>query len=84
MTTITIAIEEGHEEDLKKILDAAPFKTEIIEGERIYKSQLNDPQSAYEKLIKIQEEIGDQKLFPEIKDASEWQREIRKEWDRDF
>lgn len=39
---------------------------------------------AYGQLKKILEEIKDKNLFPEIKDPSECQREIRKEWDRDW
>jgi hypothetical protein len=30
------------------------------------------------------EEAEGKNLFADIKDPSEWQRELRKEWDRDF
>jgi tRNA G10 N-methylase Trm11 len=82
MTTVMINIEEGHEEELKTLLRKANFKVEIMEGAK--PALLAEPESTYEKLKKIQEDIGEQELFKNIKDPSEWQREIRKEWDRDI
>jgi|GEM_PF-6907652 len=46
--------------------------------------KVDDNESSYEKIRKIQLEIYNQKLFENIQNPSEWQREIRKEWDRDF
>jgi hypothetical protein len=81
MTTVMVNIEEGHEEDLKHLLQSANFKAEIIQSQAM---QAGEPESAYERLIKLQKTIAGKELFKEIKDPSEWQREIRKEWDRDF
>jgi len=84
MTAMTILIEDGHEEDLKKMLHDVSFVLEIKDDLSALKNRVSEPMSPYERLVQIQEEIGDKKLFEEIKDPSEWQREIRKEWDRDF
>ncbi|GGH20482.1 hypothetical protein [Mucilaginibacter phyllosphaerae] len=82
MTTLIVKVDDERIESLKKILSEIPYVHEVEVEETT--SQLNDPQSTYERIKKIQEEIGDKKLFENIKDPSEWQREIRKEWDRDF
>lgn len=84
MTTLIVTVEERHEEELKKLLLEVPFKIEVREGGAAEHSHLNEPTTAYERLVQIQKEIGDKELFKEIKDPTEWQREIRKEWDRDF
>ncbi|MFD0764061.1 hypothetical protein ACFQZI_04315 [Mucilaginibacter lutimaris] len=81
MTTLIVKVDDDRTESLKKILSEIPYVHEVEEETT---TQLKDPQSTYERIKKIQEEIGDKKLFEEIKDPSEWQREIRKEWDRDF
>jgi hypothetical protein len=77
-----IEVEEGHEGDLQQLLESASFKAGIVGQDNV--AHFAEPMSAYEKLKQIQKEIGDQQLFKEIKDPTEWQREIRKEWDRDF
>lgn len=82
MTTLIVKVDDERIESLKKILSEIPYVRNIEVEET--SSQLKDPQSTYERIKKIQEEIGDKKLFENIKDPSEWQREIRKEWDRDF
>ena len=44
----------------------------------------DDELSRYHRIKKIMEEAEGKNLFADIKDPSEWQRELRKEWDRDF
>lgn len=66
------------------MLHDVSFVLEIKDDLSALKNRVSEPMSPYERLVQIQEEIGDKKLFEEIKDPSEWQREIRKEWDRDF
>lgn len=82
MTTLIIKVDDDRTESLKKILNEIPYVHGVKEENTV--DQLKDPDSTYEKLKKIQDEIGGQELLANIKDPSEWQREVRKEWDRDF
>lgn len=82
MTTLIVKVDDDRTESLKKILSEIPYVHDVAVEQT--GTQLNDPQSTYERIKKVQAEIGDKKLFENIKDPSEWQREIRKEWDRDF
>lgn len=82
MTTLTINIEEGHEEDVKAFLRNAGFKTEIVEENR--QALVAEPETPYEKIKKLLDDAKGKDLFKEIEDPSAWQREIRKEWDRDL
>lgn len=82
MTIIKVTVEDESADLLKKLLREVSFVKNVEEEISINKFQ--EPESPYERLKRIQQEIGDKNLLKEIKDPSEWQREIRKEWDRDF
>ena len=51
----------------------------------ILKIAVEDEQADYcgERIKKILDEAKGKDLFKDIEDPSEWQRELRKEWDRD-
>lgn len=87
MTVLKITIEPGEDVELvKKLLSkfssVKDINEEVISGPDV--GNADELGSAYQKIKKVQGEIGDKKLFEDIKDPLEWQREIRKEWDRDF
>ncbi|TFF38726.1 hypothetical protein [Mucilaginibacter psychrotolerans] len=82
MTTLIVKVDDDRAESLKKILHEIPYVHEVETEDVVL--QFKEPSSTYEKIKKIQEEIGDQDFFDDIKDPSAWQRQIRKEWDRDF
>ena len=82
MTIIKVTVEDESADLLKKLLREVSFVKNV--EEEISINKLQEPGSPYERLKEIQQEIGDKNLLKEIKDPSEWQREIRKEWDRDF
>ena len=82
MATLIIKVDDDRTESLKKILNEIPYVRDVEESNAVL--QFNEPESTYEKIKKIQAEIGNQKLFEQIQDPTAWQREIRKEWDRDF
>jgi hypothetical protein len=84
MTTLKVTVEDEKADQLKELLQGIDFVKSIETAEPVEAYHLSEPASAYERLKKIQQEIGDKELFKDIKDPSEWQREIRKEWDRDF
>lgn len=83
MITLKITVEDEQAEMLKKLLQQVSF-VKKVEEEHLDSTQLSEPETPYERIKKIQQEIGDKQLFKGIKDPSELQREIRKEWDRDF
>lgn len=82
MVTLKVTVEDEQAEALKKLLTEMSFVKTIEQEQGI--NEVKEPETAYERLVKIQKAIGDKKLFVDIKDPSEWQREIRKEWDCDF
>jgi hypothetical protein len=84
MTTFIVTVEDEQADKLKKLLQDTSFVKSIEEEQPSVSDKVEEPETPYERLKKIQQEIGDKELFKEIKDPSEWQREIRKEWDRDF
>lgn len=81
MTTLIVQVEDEDTESLKKILNAIPYVKNIaVEND----STLSEPSTQYQKIKKILDDAKGKNLFQDIKDPVEWQREIRKEWDRDF
>ena len=85
MTILKVTVEDEKAEALKNILRGVPFVKNIEESEPVDdKILLREPESAYERIKKILDDAKGKDLFKEIKDPVEWQREIRKEWDRDF
>jgi len=82
MVTLRVTVEDEQAEALKKLLGEVAF-VKSIEEEHLT-NEIKEPETPYQKLKRIQSEIGNKQLFSEIKDPSEWQREIRREWDRDF
>lgn len=83
MKVLKVTVEDDSANLLKKLLQEVSF-VKNVEEEQSPTSSFQEPESPYERIKKIQQEIGDKNLFKDIKDPSEWQREIRKEWDRDF
>lgn len=84
MTTLKVIVADENADSLKRSLREMPYVKSIEDTDPASAIELNEPETAYERIKKIQQEIGDKELFKDIKDPSEWQRKIRKEWDRDF
>ncbi len=82
MTTVQLIIEDGTEDELKKVLHAASFKAEFVH--KNFTDQVAEPQTQYQKLKKILDTAKGKDIFQDIEDPAEWQRQIRKEWDRDL
>ena len=83
MTTFKVVVEDDQAELLKKLLQQVSF-VKSIEEAAMADNGHEESESTLERIKKIQQEIGNKNLFKDIKDPVEWQREIRKEWDRDF
>ena len=83
MTILRVAVEDDQAEALIKMLEEVPY-VKKIEEEHEEANQLKEPETPYERIKRIQQEIRDKKLFEDIKDPVAWQREIRKEWEHDL
>ena len=84
MTTLKVIVADENADSLKRLLREIPYVKSIEDADTVSATEFNEPETAYERIKKIQQEIGDKELFKDIKDPSEWQRQIRKEWDRDL
>jgi hypothetical protein len=80
MTTLIIKVDDDSTELFKKILKEIPYVRDIA----VEKPALSEPSVQYERIKKILAKAKGKNLFEDIKDPVEWQREIRKEWDRDI
>ena len=78
-----IVVEDEQAELLKKLLNEISFIKSIVEESASSADDVSSG-STLEQIRKIQQEIGDKKLFVEITDPESWQRQIRKEWERGF
>ncbi len=81
MTTLIIQVDDENTESLKKILEEMPYVHGVAIGSD---TVLQEPTAQYKKIKQILDEAKGKNLFADIKDPVEWQREIRKEWDRDI
>ncbi|MGY4536687.1 UDP-N-acetylmuramyl tripeptide synthase [Mucilaginibacter sp. UYNi724] len=82
MTTLIVKVDDDRTESLKKILSEIPYVHDVaVENDN---ASLKEPSTQYERIKSILDKAKGQDLFKDIKDPVEWQREIRKEWDRDL
>ena len=82
MTTIKVTVEDENADLLKKLLQEVSFVKNVEEEVVVNKS--HEAKSSYDRIKKLLNEAKGKNLFADIKDPVEWQRELRKEWDRDF
>jgi len=81
MTILRIAVDDEQVGALKTLLETVPFVRDVQE-EAGQKS--SDSLSSLNQLKAIIESAKGKNLFSEIEDPVEWQRQLRREWDRDF
>ncbi len=84
MTILKVTVEDEQADNLRKLLQEVPFVKNIEEEDLTDNNKIKITESSYERIKKILDEAKGKNLFKDIEDPSEWQREIRKEWDRDF
>jgi hypothetical protein len=83
MTVLKITVEDEQADLVRKLLHGVSF-VKSIEEEPVVKLELPEKGSTVDRIKKILDEAKHKNLFTDIKDPVEWQRELRKEWDRDF
>ena len=81
MVTLKVTVEDEQADALKNLLKEVSFVRSVEEETRT--AQLEEPNTPYERIKSILDSAKGKNLFEDIKDPSAWQREIRKEWDRD-
>jgi hypothetical protein len=84
MTILKITIEDEQAGSLRNLLKGVSYIKKIEEEPVVSENAVFDKISPLEKIKQLLEEAKGKNLFKDIKDPSEWQRELRKEWDRDF
>lgn len=84
MTTITVIVDDERTTSLERILREIPYVKEIKVESDNQNRQLQEPTTQYERIKKILDNAQGKGLFKDVEDPAEWQRQIRKEWDRDF
>lgn len=81
MTTLIITVDDERTESLKKILKDIPYIKNIAVKTG---DEAGGEPTQLDKIKAILNASKGKGLFHDIKDPVEWQRNIRKEWDRDF
>jgi len=84
MTILKITIEDEQAVSLRYLLKDVSYVKKIEEESVVSENAVADNKSSLERIKQILEEAKGKDLFKDVKDPSEWQRELRKEWDRDF
>lgn len=80
MTILKVMVDDEQADELKRLLhDISIVKS--VEEEQVNADVSN---ITYNKIKKILDSAKGKELFKDIKDPVEWQKEIRKEWERDF
>lgn len=81
MTILRVAVDDEQVDALKHLLETVPFVRDVQEEEV---QQSSNPASSLKQLQAIIASAKGKNLFAEIEDPVEWQRQLRKEWDRDL
>jgi hypothetical protein len=80
MTILKVMVDDEKAGELKLILHNISIVKSVEEELML----LNEPQEPYAQIKKILDSAKGKDLFKDIVDPVEWQKEIRKEWDRDI
>jgi hypothetical protein len=80
MTILKVIVDDEQADALKKLLHGIDI-VKSVEEEQFGN---DDPNSSYNRVKWILESSKEKELFKDITDPVEWQRNIRKEWDRDL
>lgn len=84
MTILKITVEDEQVALLRELLKQVSFVKNIEEDHSSSTINPSNTDPSYNNVKKLLDEARGKNLFKNINDPSEWQRELRKEWDRDF
>lgn len=80
MAKLIVTVDDDGVEFLKEILENIPYVREIV----VEDTAPDDPIGQLKKIQTILNNAKGKGLFDHIADSVEWQRGIRKGWDRSF
>ncbi|PWS31340.1 hypothetical protein [Pedobacter paludis] len=84
MTTITVQVDnEQNAVLLEKMLKALSF-VEDVDIKNNVSGMVEEPKGSYKKLKKILDKTEAETLFTNIKNPSDWQKDLRDEWERNL
>jgi len=84
MTILKVTVEDDQVGLLRKILQETSFVKNIEEEYSSHDDSIDKQESSNERIKNLLNKAKEKNLFADIKDPVGWQRELRKEWDRDF
>ncbi len=84
MTVLKITVEDDQVGLLRKLLQETSFVKNIEEERPTRDSGINKQDTSYQQIKNLLNKAKGKNLFADIKDPVDWQRNLRKEWDRDF
>jgi len=79
MTILKVMVDDDRADELKRLLHSIDIVKAVEEEQHS-----SDKNSSYNRIKSILDTAKSKELFKDIGDPVEWQRSIRKEWDRDF
>lgn len=84
MTTITVQVDnEQNAVLLEKMLKALSFVEDVdIKKDTI--EMVEESKGSYKKLKKVLDKTEGDTLFTDIKNPSDWQKDLRNEWERNL
>lgn len=84
MTILRVAVEDEQAGALKHLLEAVSFVKDVQEEVKQPTAETPSPAPALDKIKAILASANGKELFADIEDPVEWQRQLRKEWERDI
>jgi Mn-dependent DtxR family transcriptional regulator len=84
MTTLKIVVDDDRAGMLKNLLQEISFVKSVEEDHKVMENNRRVNETSLDRIKKILDKAKGKDLFKDIEDPSEWQRELRKEWDRDL
>jgi len=78
MTILKVMVDDEQADELKRLLH------DISIVKYVEEEQINTDEPNVTRIKRILDAAKGKNLFKDIKDPVEWQREIRKEWERGF
>jgi hypothetical protein len=84
MTIIKVTVGDEQAVSLRGILSEVSYVKKIEQEQVVTTDGISDSQSVSYRVKTILDKANRKNLFQDIEDPSKWQRELRREWNRDL
>ncbi|MFD1258796.1 hypothetical protein ACFQ3S_18455 [Mucilaginibacter terrae] len=84
MTTLRVTVDDEQVDALKHLLRSAAFVKDVQEEKSEHLMYEGTSLSVLDRVKALLAAAEGKNLFADIKDPVEWQRQLRKEWERDI